>query len=207
VKPTSDAHQHQPIPPIQNPFTVIIDTREQSPYCFQSFKADASEKVSLKDQSGKILKDETGKTRYGIPALYIPTVQQRLETGDYSVAGFESEVSVERKSLEDLYGTIAGGRDRFERELERLASLKVAHVVIECDWLSALKDPPSRSKLSPKTIFRSINAWEQEFPTIHWQMMGTRALAEHKTFRILERFWRQKQKEIEKEKAGSAVTS
>lgn len=163
--------------PITNPFTVIIDTREQSPYSFQSFKSDSRD-------SGR--------------PLYIPTAISTLQTGDYSVLGFTDEITIERKSLSDLYGTIGGGRDRFERELERMSSFRIAHVVVECDWLTALKEPPARTKLSPKTIFRSINAWEQEFPMIHWQFMGIRSLAEHKTFRILERFWKQKQKDVVK---------
>jgi ERCC4-type nuclease len=197
----------QPVPPITNPFTVIVDTREQSPYCFRNFKSDASEKVSLKDSTGKVIKDSAGRTQYALPAMYIPTMQKHLPTGDYSIDGHESEIAVERKSLTDLYGTIAGGRDRFERELERLSSFKIAHIVVESDWMTVLNSPPARSKFPPKSIFRSINAWEQEFPTIHWQFMGIRALAEHKTFRILERFWRQRQKEIEKEKLESGVTS
>lgn len=164
--------------PVTIPFTVIIDTREQSPYSFQSFKADAS--------------------HFKRP-LFIPTERATLQTGDYSIQSHESEITIERKSLQDLYGTIGAGRDRFERELNRMAQFKVAHVVVEADWLTALKDPPFRTKLSPKTIFRSINAWEQEFPTIHWQFMSIRAIAEHKTFRILERFWKQRQKELQKE--------
>lgn len=175
--------------PITNPFTVIIDTREQAPYSFRLFKADAKDK--------------------GRP-LYIPTSTATLKTGDYSILGHESEITVERKSLTDLYGTIGGGRDRFERELARMSEFRIAHVVVEADWFTALKDPPVRTQLSPKTIFRSINAWEQEFPTVHWQFMGIRALAEHKTFRILERFWKQKQKsaaeENQKENAEHDVT-
>lgn len=173
---SKDDSQH--ISHITNPFTVIIDTREQSPYCFQSFKSDARDK--------------------SLP-LIIPTTTATLKTGDYSILGHESEITIERKSLQDLYGTIGGGRDRFERELSRMSEFKIAHVVVEAGWLETLKDPPFRTKLSPKTIFRSINAWEQEFPMIHWQFMGIKALAEHKTFRILERFWRQKQKESLKE--------
>ena len=172
------------IPPITSPFTVIIDTREQSPFAFKSFRADAKHARTV--QGAKI-----------VPDLYIPTERKGLPTGDYSIQGYESSIAIERKSLSDLYGTLGGGRERFERELERLSKMKVAHVVVEADWTTALREPPDRTKLAPKSVFRSINAWEQEFPTIHWQFMGTRELAEHKTFRILERFWVNLQRAVE----------
>ena len=166
--------------PVLCPFTVLIDTREQSPYAFQHFKADACYKTN------------SGVSR----DLYIPKTVSTIRTGDYSIPGYESEVCIERKSLTDLYGTLGGGRERFERELERMSKIRVAHVVIEASWIAILQSPPERSKLNPKSVFRSINAWEQEFPTIHWQFMDARTLAEHKTFRILERFWNKKQESL-----------
>lgn len=177
--------------PVFCPFTVIIDTREQSPYQFRTFKADAKHKTP----SGIIR------------PLFIPVEVATLKTADYSIKGFETEIAIERKSLTDLFGTLGSGRERFERELQRLSEFKVAHIVIEADWRTVIEFPPERTKLSPKSVFRSINAWEQEFPTIHWQLMGIRAIAEHKTFRILERFWNQKQKAITEENCQSGVTT
>jgi ERCC4-type nuclease len=152
------------------PFAIIIDSREQSPYSFSGFVSDAKDKR--------------------LP-LIVRTKIEGLKTGDYSIEGHESEVTVERKSLVDLYGTIGGGRDRFERELERMAEIPIAHVVIEASWPQIIGQRPERSRVLPKTIFRSINAWEQRYSTIHWHAMGTRGLSEHKTFRILERYWGQ----------------
>jgi hypothetical protein len=247
------------IPPITSPFTVIIDTREQSPFAFKSFRADAKHRVKVltrkeaEEAAAKLaelktvhlklsneinsltyllssavglnatndltvgefehiqkdIKDRNKQlsrigfeisqvpTEYVVPDLYIPTERKGLATGDYSIQGHESSIAIERKSLSDLYGTLGGGRERFERELARLSKMKVAHVVVESDWTTALREPPDRTKLAPKSVFRSINAWEQEFPTIHWQFMGTRELAEHKTFRILERFWVNLQRAVE----------
>ena len=39
----------------------------------------------------------------------LKTVNQSLMTGDYSVVGLENIVTVERKSLDDLLGCVAGG--------------------------------------------------------------------------------------------------
>lgn len=155
------------------PFVVIVDSREQAPYSFSGFVSDAKD---------------------GRRPLIVRTKVQGLTTADYSIEGFEDHVAVERKSLEDLYGTIGAGRDRFERELQRLSELKVAHVVIEATWPQIVGSPPKRTKLPPKTVFRSINAWEQRYPTIHFHAMGSRVLCEHKTFRILERFYQESMK-------------
>jgi ERCC4-type nuclease len=174
--------------PITCPFTVIVDTREQAPYQFRTFKADARHKMISGIQK----------------ALFIPVEVATLKTADYSIKGHESEIAIERKSLTDLFGTLGGGRDRFKRELERLSKFEVAHIVVEASWLAVLQYPPERAKLNPKSVFRSINAWEQEFPTIHWQFMEVRWLAEHKTFRILERFWNQKQKALQESQGAIA---
>ena len=40
----------------------------------------------------------------------VPTVRRKLDAGDYSAAGFEHRLAVERKSLSDLLGSLT--RDR-----------------------------------------------------------------------------------------------
>jgi DNA excision repair protein ERCC-4 len=190
------------------PITIIIDTREQAPFSFTGFRADAKHKQPVKDPvTGKNKKDHLQNTIYQIPDLYVPITRAGLPTGDYSIEGHTSEIAVERKSLNDLFSTLSSGRERFERELQRLSTFKVAHIVIESDWNTIISSPPARSSLSPKSIFRSINAWQQEFPTIHWDLMGGRALAEHKTLRILERFHTNLERELERERQAEKRNS
>lgn len=118
-----------------------------------------------------------------------------LRQGDYSLWGCHDRVAVERKSKADLFATLGQGRDRFERELERMASLEFAAVVVEAEWSEVLSDPPRHSDLNPKTVFRSVIAWQQRNPWIHWWFVGGRRMGEVTTLRILERFWKdQKQK-------------
>jgi ERCC4-type nuclease len=97
-------------------------------------------------------------------------------------------IAIERKSQADLFGTLGQGRERFERELERLAGLLWAAVMVEADWAEVLSGF-DRSRLNPKTIHRSVIAWQQRYPSIHWWFCGDRRLAEVTTFRILERWW------------------
>ena len=184
------------VEPVTCPFTVIIDTREQAAFRFLNFLADAKHKRKVK-----------GEDCWYTPRLFIPTEVGTLRTGDYSIQGFETRIAVERKSLSDLFGTLGAGRDRFVRELERMATMEVAAVVIEANCDVAMLHPPANSKLPPKSVFRSINAWEQEFPTIHWHWMGGKSLAEHKTFRILERFWNKLQEKTQNLNSDLEVTS
>ncbi len=150
------------------PFTVVVDTREQHPFRFAGLKSDAKD---------------------GRMPLHVPVVVSGLASGDYSLAGYESHVAVERKSLADLYSTIAQGRERFTRELERLNAMQAAAVVIEASWTEILTRPPSFSRLPPKNVFRSILAWAQRFPRVGWWPCDGRVFAEIVTYRFLERFY------------------
>lgn len=157
--------------PVRFPVPVVADTREQQPYEFAGLRADA---------------------RQGGGPLVIEVRRATLATGDYSLAGFEDRVAVERKSLADLYGTLGRGRERFERELARLNGLETARVVVEAEWSVVVGQPPPRSKLNPKTVFRSVLAWTERFPRVHWFFTPDRAFAEVTTFRTLERFYRER---------------
>ena len=50
----------------------------------------------------------------------ILTVRDKLNTGDYSLRGFENDITIERKSLGDFISSISHGRDRFKSELARM---------------------------------------------------------------------------------------
>ena len=50
----------------------------------------------------------------------LQSVRGTLTTGDYSVAGMESIVAIERKSLGDLLSCIGKERERFDKEVMRL---------------------------------------------------------------------------------------
>jgi hypothetical protein len=161
-----------PQEPATLPFTVAVDTREQRAYRFADLRADACDKYA---------------------PLVVPVIVTTLAEGDYSIAGMEKWVAVERKSMADLFNTIGQDRQRFERELHRLQSLRFAAIVVEADWGTIIHSPPVHSQLNPKIIFRSVIAWQQRFPNVHWWMLADRRFAEVATLRILERFWKGRQ--------------
>ena len=166
------------------PCAIVIDQQEKIPYAFDRIKADASQ-----GEGFVVVRTEVG----------------HLKTGDYSLAGYEHRVACERKSKADCFSTIGQGRDRFERELARLNGMQFACVVVEAEWSEIFSDPPKHSQLPPRTIYRSVLAWQQRFPRVHWEMCPGREFAEVTTFRVLERFWKERMEEARLGKVERAV--
>ena len=151
------------------PFTIIVDTREQSPFSFSTIRADVAQNNA---------------------PLVINTTRATLRTGDYSIEGHETTIAVERKSKSDLFYCVGSDRKRFQQQLERLNALPhPSALVVEASFLSIQSGDPE-SLLNPKTVFRSVLAWQQRLPNVHWWMCPTKAFAEQVTFRFLERYWK-----------------
>lgn len=109
-----------------------------------------------------------------------------LASGDYSLAGFETRVAIERKSLSDFLGSITAGRDRFFRELERLSRLEFAAVVVEADF-RALCSGAYRSKAVPASVVGTTLAiCTRHIPVL---FAGDRAGGQRMTSGLLRRLW------------------
>jgi DNA excision repair protein ERCC-4 len=154
------------------PCEIVIDDREKRPYEFEDLVSDK---------------------KYGSKPIKVNKVIRRIETGDYTLVGHESKISIERKNLSDLYSTIGHGRERFEAEFQRLNELDHAFLVVESDWSEVLNPPESITRhtdLPPKTISRTAISWQLRYPRVHWFPCGSREIAEATTFRILEMYLR-----------------
>jgi ERCC4-type nuclease len=92
---------------------------------------------------------------YGFDPSRVTTVRRALPAGDYSLAGREAEVAVERKSLEDFVSTAVHARERFARELRRLAAYDLACVVVEASLEDVLLHR-YRSGADPRAVFGSV---------------------------------------------------
>ena len=85
------------------------------------------------------------------PAVF-QVVRRALPAGDYSLAGHEHRVAIERKSLDDYVVSVITGRERFGRELHKLAAFELGCVVVE----GSLEDVLAhryRSGAHPNAIF------------------------------------------------------
>lgn len=112
--------------------TVVVDTREQMPFDLRVQTADGP--------------------------VEIPSIRAGLVTGDYSVVGFESEIVVERKSLDDLIGCIGAGRKRFDAECQRLLAYRSRCIVVEAS-MAMLAAGHWRSQVTPAAAIGSVVGW------------------------------------------------
>ena len=95
------------------------------------------------------------------PELVTP-IRRALPAGDYSVAGLEQTLAVERKSIEDFVGTVTRARDRFYREMRRLGGYQRACVVVESDLKDVLAGR-YRGASHPNSILGSALAITVDF--------------------------------------------
>ncbi|MFZ5427193.1 MAG: ERCC4 domain-containing protein [Thermodesulfobacteriota bacterium] len=155
------------------PLRVVVDTREQRPFAFNH-------------------------------AQYAAEVTTgTLRTGDYSLAGLEHCVAVERKSLDDLIGCLTVGRDRFERELDRARSLECFAVVIEAT-LDDVARHRYTSRMSPHSALQSILAFQVRYG-VPFVWAGSRGGGEYVTYWTLEKFRREREEAKREDAAVSEL--
>lgn len=165
------------------PFVICVDVQEKHPFTFTGIRAGA---------------------KHDYRPLVVTTKTQSLgpSHGDYTLLGYEDEIGIERKSMEDAHGTLLGWgerRERFLRTLERLNSLEFGAVVVECSLGALLKNAPSHGRKTAEENGRALNgtylSWMMQFPSVAWVFCDVRRLAEVETFRIFEKFYAHKLKQ------------
>ena len=112
-----------------------------------------------------------------------------LQTGDYSLAGLEHLISVERKELGDFLGCLTHGRDRFKRELQRLRGWRFRCIVIEATMGDILAHK-YRSQIAPAAVVGALASWQARYET-PFILAGDRAGGEAFTLAFLSNVHRQ----------------
>lgn len=120
----------------------MIDTREQRPLKFDHLRF------------GKYGKHQSITVQTGT-----------LQSGDYSLRGYEDQIAIERKSKEDLTQSLTRGRDRFIRELERLKTYRFSAVLVECEWRRALEYAWLQTCVEPAALDSTMLAMQLRYPT------------------------------------------
>lgn len=166
------------------PFTIQVDTREGAPYGFLNLHANSDRNYR---------------------PLVVQVVRQCLQTGDYSLYGHSDRITIERKSLADLMGSLAGEggerRRRFKEEHERMyceyiAFGRPAHVVIEATRadVRAYRDnlqfaaPGQAIGAHPNAVLSTSIRWPRRYG-VHWHFAGSRDEAERLVFDLLAHEW------------------
>lgn len=152
------------------PFTVLVDTREQAPWTFQGIVIERR-------------------------LWTITRIAATLATGDYTIAGCEDRLCIERKSAADLVGSVTVGNARFRREHERMQvvveSGGFACVIVEgslsaiCDEL----DQDTGRRVTSESIMGAVASWPRRYG-VHWLFAGDRRRAELLVFRVMLKWWR-----------------
>lgn len=122
-------------------FSVIIDTREKTPWEF------------------KLEEKKPGKFQL------LGAEISGLSTGDYTIRGMEDLVAIERKnSFTELYSAFINRdyKERFEREMERISSYKYKYLIIESSPTHELisLNPPQMRNGGPQ--IKHVIAWVYE---------------------------------------------
>ena len=150
----------------RNNFTIIIDSREQAAYTFANIKPDPPE-----------------------------VIYKALESGDYSIEGYEDKVGIERKTLADAFQSFGRNRKRFEREFERLSKFEYAALVIEAGLGDIFKYPPAHSQMNPKAVFHTLISWSVYYRVFVWPAPD-RIFGEKLTYYLLEKWWKKNVEQI-----------
>ena len=126
-------------------FTVIRDTREKDGFGWE----------------------------FGPNELFSPTLIKKLDSGDYSLLGYEREISIERKkNTAELAKNIF--EPRFEKELKRLEDYKFSYIVCEFTYDDLLTFPVNsgipkklwwKVKMSSKFLHSTITRYLIQYHT------------------------------------------
>ncbi len=132
-------------------------------------------------------------TREKLPYIFnSPSQVGTLGCGDYSLAGGQHLISIERKSLDDLVLCLSKDRPRFERELYKSRSLDYMALIIEAS-LADIISHKYQSQMQPKAIIQSLIAFSIRYKLPVW-LAGSREYGQRITESLLEKY----SKEIER---------
>lgn len=87
----------------------------------------------------------------------VVTLRRGLPAGDYSIAGYETEIVVERKELSDYVASLIVQRPRFLRELDKLKTYAAACIAVEADYMDLLRHE-YRGRIHPNAILGATAA-------------------------------------------------
>ena len=121
-------------------------------------------------------------------------VNQKLDTGDYSIQGLENVLCIERKaSVAEIANNIVD--DRFTRELDRMSEFKYKFLILEFSVEDILSFPvgsdiPKKSwnkiRISGRFIMKRLSEIQTKYG-IHVVPCGDKLSAWHMTSSIMKR--------------------
>lgn len=141
-----------------------------------------------------IIQDSREQMPLSFPSAKVET--HTLDTGDYSLKGWENQIAIERKSLPDLLHSLGQDRERFFREIMRLKGFEYSALIIEAG-LNELYSGKWRSQITPQSVIGSLQSISIKYGVnVFWA--ENRTLCAQWVEGILYHFLRSKMQEYER---------
>lgn len=141
--------------------------------------------IIYKNQQTPILID----TREQNPILFKDSEITTLKYGDYTTK--DSDIFIDRKSLQDFIGTISSGYDRFSNEIFKALTDNVSIVMLVENSLSDClsfnyKYAGKYTKATPEFVFHRLRELIQKFPNFQAAFCENRGDMKEKILKILD---------------------
>jgi ERCC4-type nuclease len=95
------------------------------------------------------------------------TVTRKLDEGDYNIVELEDKIVIERKSIQDLYGSIIQGHARFKREILRAkAKNKKFYIFLEGTKTAFIRRSIIKYNIKWETLSKIINTMVTRYDLI-----------------------------------------
>jgi ERCC4-type nuclease len=95
------------------------------------------------------------------------SIIQKLDEGDYTIETLLNKAHIERKSGQDLYGSIIQGHERFRKEIERADSKGIKlSVFVECskkDFVGKKFNGGWRLKTKPAVLAKIVSTIQEKY--------------------------------------------
>lgn len=98
-----------------------------------------------------IVIDKAEQRPWSFPAEYASVERLHLKTGDYALKN-DHGFAIERKSIDDLVGTLSSGAERFDRELTRMLTFPERIIIVEGSWSNILGFEYEHPRVEPQYI-------------------------------------------------------
>ena len=125
-----------------------------------------------------------------------PLLVDGIRTGDYSIQGYERKITIERKTVADLYSSLSQRRVKFMEEMERVQHFDCKALVIEGTYDQVIN--PARgsytkkySRMDRNSVLGSLVKINMEYG-ITVIFAGNRRNGEEWTLHTLKMFFKKK---------------
>lgn len=146
---------------------------------------------SLEDDNGAldessrftIVVDSREKKPYRFERFDVDVERRHLDTGDYTIKGYESQFAVERKAQNDFVHCVGPDHKRFRNQVKRadIFDYPMA-VVVEAPWWY-FDGGHYYQNVHVNAIRGTVKSWKQF--NIEWHFEDNRSAGERKTYELL----------------------